>query len=84
MEQENTERYWSATRSLMFLMLFLWMFFAFGTTFRQRTQHDNVNNFPLGFYMAAQGSLIAFVISLILFAWWQDKIDRRYGMAEDE
>jgi putative solute:sodium symporter small subunit len=39
--------------------------------------------FPLGFYMAAQGSLIAFVVQLFLFARQQDKIDREFGVAED-
>ena len=32
--------------------------------------------FPLGFYMAAQGSLIVFVVMLFVFAKQQDKIDK--------
>jgi putative solute:sodium symporter small subunit len=40
--------------------------------------------FPLGFYMAAQGSLIAFVVMLFVFARQQDRIDREHGVAEDE
>jgi putative solute:sodium symporter small subunit len=43
-----------------------------------------VLNFPLGFYMAAQGSLIAFVVMLFVFARQQDKIDRDCGVAEDD
>jgi putative solute:sodium symporter small subunit len=34
--------------------------------------------------MAAQGSLIAFVIMLFVFAKQQDKIDRDHGVAEDD
>jgi putative solute:sodium symporter small subunit len=40
--------------------------------------------FPLGFYMAAQGSLIAFVAMLFIFAKQQDQIDREHGFAEDD
>ena len=40
--------------------------------------------FPLGFYMAAQGSLVVFVVLIFWFARTQDKIDRECGMAEDE
>jgi putative solute:sodium symporter small subunit len=40
--------------------------------------------FPLGFYMAAQGSLIVFVVMLFLFARQQDNIDREHGVAEDD
>jgi putative solute:sodium symporter small subunit len=43
----------------------------------------SVFDFPLGFYMAAQGSLIAFVVMLFVFAKQQDKIDREHGYAED-
>ena len=39
---------------------------------------------PLGFYMAAQGSLIAFVVQLFVFAKQQDNIDREFGVAEDD
>jgi putative solute:sodium symporter small subunit len=34
--------------------------------------------------MAAQGSLIAFVVILFWFAKRQDQIDREYGFAEEE
>ena len=40
--------------------------------------------FPLGFYMAAQGSLIAFVVMLFVFAKQQDAIDREFGVAEED
>ena len=40
-------------------------------------------SFPLGFYMAAQGSLIVFVVQLFVFAKQQEKIDRECGMAEE-
>jgi putative solute:sodium symporter small subunit len=41
-------------------------------------------HFPLGFYFAAQGSLIAFVVQLFVFSWQQHKIDVECGMAEPE
>jgi putative solute:sodium symporter small subunit len=40
--------------------------------------------FPLGFYMAAQGSLIVFVVMLFMFAKQQHKIDREHGYAEED
>ena len=43
-----------------------------------------VLQFPLGFYMAAQGSLIVFVVMLFVFAKQQDNIDREFGVAEDD
>ncbi len=40
--------------------------------------------FPLGFYMAAQGSLIVFVVMLFMFARQQNRIDGEHGYAEEE
>jgi len=71
----------------MFAHLFVWLFFGyivhmFVNTLNQFT--IPVLKFPLGFYMAAQGSLIAFVVMLFVFAKQQDKIDREHGVAEDD
>jgi putative solute:sodium symporter small subunit len=44
----------------------------------------SILNFPLGFYFAAQGSLIVFVVQLFVFAKQQDAIDREFGMAEED
>ena len=43
-----------------------------------------VVDFPLGFYMAAQGSLIVFVVMLFVFAKQQNAIDREFGYAEED
>ncbi len=82
--ENNTERHWSATRMLMFFMLLLWLFFSFGIHYFVIDLNTiQFLGFPLGFYMAAQGSLIAFVLMLFWFAYAQDRIDRKYGVAED-
>ena len=85
--QANTDAHWRATTRLMFTYLGIWFFF--GYVIHMFVVPLNkivipVLGFPLGFYMAAQGSLIAFVTILFLFARQQDKIDREYGMAEED
>jgi putative solute:sodium symporter small subunit len=68
----------------MWTMFALWVFFSFVVHFFVNQLNSIVIlGFPLGFYMAAQGSLIAFVIMLFLFAKRQDTIDREEGVAED-
>jgi putative solute:sodium symporter small subunit len=41
-------------------------------------------HFPLGFYMAAQGSLYVFVVQLFIFVKQKDGIDREFGVAEED
>jgi putative solute:sodium symporter small subunit len=66
-------------------MVGLWVFFSFVIhMFSGALNKIVIFGFPLGFYMAAQGSLIIFVIMLFWFASAQDKVDRRYGFAEED
>ncbi len=86
-QRSNDEVHWTRTTNLMLAHLFIWFFFGY-------IVHMFVNflnqftvpilKFPLGFYMAAQGSLIVFVVMLFVFAWQQDRIDRQHGVAEDD
>jgi putative solute:sodium symporter small subunit len=83
--QDQQDSYWKETSSLMFLMMGLWLFFSYVIHFFVTPLNNiKIAGFPLGFYMASQGSLIAFVAMLFWFAKAQDKIDRESGVAEDE
>jgi putative solute:sodium symporter small subunit len=83
----NQEAHWKKTTNLMLTHLGIWFFFGY-------IIHMFVNplnkivipilGFPLGFYMAAQGSLIVFVVQLFLFAKQQNRIDREFGYAEED
>ncbi|MCT7375135.1 DUF4212 domain-containing protein [Chelativorans salis] len=79
------DRYWQKTRNLTILVLALWVFFALIIP----TLVGSLNNvtflgFPLGFYMIAQGSLIAFVVLIWFQNWRQDSIDDEFGFGEEE
>jgi putative solute:sodium symporter small subunit len=87
MASSNDQAHWRSTTTLMLTHLGIWFFFGyiihmFVNTLNQFTVP--ILKFPLGFYMAAQGSLIVFVVMLFVFAWQQDKIDREHGVAEDD
>jgi putative solute:sodium symporter small subunit len=82
---EQHDSYWAKTSSLMYVMLGLWFFFSFAVhMFVVPLNKIVILGFPLGFYMAAQGSLIAFVAMLFWFAKAQDRIDVEEGVAEEE
>jgi putative solute:sodium symporter small subunit len=82
---DNEQRHWGATTRLTVLMLVIWVVFSFIIhMFAPTLNGTKVAGFPLGYYMAAQGSLIVFVAILFWFAYAQDKVDRDHGVAEDE
>lgn len=88
MSVENTEareRYWHKTRNLTILVLALWAFFSLIIPSLVGTLNSvRFLGFPLGFYMIAQGSLIAFVVIIWFQNWRQDAIDDEFGFGEEE
>lgn len=76
--------YWRKTSGLMWTIMILWFIFSFGIhLFAVQLNQVAFLGFPLGFYMAAQGSLIAFVVLCFWNAMAQNKIDKEFGVAED-
>lgn len=65
------------------LVLFLWAIIAFAIPpIVQPLNLIHFLGFPLGFYMLAQGGLIAFLLIAIVSAWRQDRIDARQGAGD--
>jgi putative solute:sodium symporter small subunit len=84
---ENEQAHWKKTTNLMLAHLGIWFFFGYIIHMFVGPLNKIVIpivGFPLGFYMAAQGSLIVFVVMLFMFAKQQNKIDREFGFAEED
>ena len=81
---EQQAAYWHRTRSLMITILIVWFIFSFAIhLFAPQLNGIRILGFPLGYYMAAQGSLIAFVLMCIWNAKSHDKIDREFGVQDE-
>lgn len=76
--------YWEKTRGLMLVILAAWFVFSFLIHFwAPQLNQIRIIGFPLGYYMAAQGSLIAFVLMCVWNAKAQDKIDHEFGVQDE-
>ncbi len=81
---EQRDAYWSKTSRLMWIIMGLWVLFSFVIpAFAVQLNEIRIFGFPLGFYMAAQGSLIFYVVVCFWNASAQNKIDKEFGVAED-
>ena len=77
------DAYWKKTSRLMWIILTLWVIFSFvAPAFAVQLNTIVIWGFPLGFYMAAQGSLIAYVVLCFWNASAQNKIDEEFDVAE--
>lgn len=76
--------YWKKTSGLMLTILAVWFFASFLVhIFAPSLNGIRILGFQFGFYMAAQGSLIIFVVGLFWFAKRQNEIDEEFGVQED-
>ncbi|MGK7868945.1 DUF4212 domain-containing protein [Falsiroseomonas sp. E2-1-a20] len=84
MDKATGDAYWRRTSGLMWTMMAIWAIAGFGVhLFATSLNTIVILGFPLGFYMAAQGSLIIFVVSLFWFASRQNAIDEEFGVEEE-
>jgi len=84
-EADNRVEHWRRTKNLMIVHMVIWFIFSYVVHWIAPSLNKiSLFQFPLGFYMAAQGSLIAFVVQLFIFSRQQETIDRECGMAEEQ
>ncbi len=74
--------YWRAHLRVMALLLSLWFGVSYGCgiLFAPALNAFQLGGFPLGFWFAQQGSIYAFVLLLVVYVLWMDRLDRRYGV----
>ena len=87
MPDPNTETYWQRTRQLMVVTLGLWLVLAVVVPLFVLSLNRIIIPYldlPLGFFLAAQGTLLALVVLLFWFARRQDRIDRDHFIIDDD
>ena len=83
--QSVRDAHWAKTRNLTITILILWFFFSFVVHwFADGLNAITFMGFPLGYYMAVQGSLAIFVVLIFVQNWMQDKIDDEAGFGEEK
>jgi putative solute:sodium symporter small subunit len=82
--EERTERrriHWAKTRSLTFVVLAIWFTFSIlAPWFAKELDGATFLGFRLGYYLIVQGSLIVFVLLIVVQNLIQDRIDDAYGV----
>lgn len=72
------KRYWRIKLSLTLFLLGLWFVVAFVTTYFARELSVVFMGWPLGFWIAAQGAPLAFLLIVLVYAAAMDRLDERH------
>lgn len=83
---EQKESYWRYNARLTMILLAIWFVVAYllGGIFAGALNSVVIFGFPLGYYIAAQGALIVFVLEIAIYARLMNKKDLEYGIHEEE
>lgn len=82
---EKHREYWRRNLRVTAVLLLIWALVTFVPIYYAKAFNEiNFFGWPLGFYMGAQGSLIVYVFLIWLYARIMDKLDREYGVHEEE
>ena len=82
---EQKESYWKYNIRLTTILLVIWFVvtYLFGGLWAGALNEIVILGFPLGYWVAAQGSLAVFVIEIWVYARLMNKLDLEYGIHED-
>ena len=77
--------YWDKNLVITGILLFIWFVATFVVAWFARDLNTiSFLGFPLGFYMAAQGSLIIYVVLIWIYARYMNRLDKVYDVDEGD
>ena len=76
----SLRRYWRANVTLMAVLLSVWAFVGLGcgVLLADYLNQYHIAGFPLGFWFAQQGSIIVFVLLILIYALAMNRLDRKH------
>ncbi|MDG2422722.1 MAG: DUF4212 domain-containing protein [Phycisphaerales bacterium] len=85
---QNQQAYFRANLIRIFILLLIWAFVSFGCGIFMAPWLNQWylpgTGYPLGFWFAQQGSIYVFVILIFIYVVLMKRLDRRYGVSEDD
>jgi putative solute:sodium symporter small subunit len=83
--QKRKDEYWRYNITLTTILLVIWFVVTYvvAGVMAGWLNRFSFLGFPLGYYMAAQGSLAIFVIEIAVYAYLMNRKDLEYGIVEE-
>ena len=83
---KNNSEYWRANITLMLILLAVWFFVSFvcGILIVDYLNQFRFFGYKLGFWFSQQGAIYTFVVLIFVYVWGMNKLDKKYGVEEEE
>ena len=87
-ESLEPHAYWRANLRIIGLLLAVWLVVGLllSVVFVETLNRFSLGGYPLGFWLAQQGSIYVFIVLIFVYAKWMDRVDRsrRTGAPDDD
>jgi putative solute:sodium symporter small subunit len=86
MTSKNASSYWKSNLKIVSSLLCVWFIVSFGAGILFVDALDTIRfgGFKLGFWMAQQGSILVFVVLILVYIRLMDKLDSQYNEAQQD
>ena len=81
---DQHRRYWRKNRTVIAILLLVWFVVTFGVSYFARSLSFSFFGWPFSFWMGAQGALLVYGLIIGFYAWYMNRLDIDYGVAEED
>jgi putative solute:sodium symporter small subunit len=81
---EKHKEYWRKNVRITIVLMVIWVAITYVVGFYARELSFNFFGWPFSFWVGAQGALALYVVLIAFYAWYMNKLDQEYGVAEGE
>lgn len=84
LSREKAREYWRKNVRLIAMLMTVWFLVSFVAAILMAEPLTNVylGEIPVSFWFAQQGSIIVFVLIILVYIWRMNKLDREYGVED--
>ncbi len=84
--RQGLKRYWRDNQRIIFIMLIIWFVFSFVLSifFVRELNEFKLGGFPLGFWIAQQGSIFVFIIMVLVYCFMMEYGDKKFHLEEQK
>lgn len=81
---DSHRQYWQKNLNITAVLMAVWFVVTFVVAYFARDLNFTFFGWPFSFWMAAQGSLIVYVVIIWFYARYMNQLDQEHGVAEVE
>ena len=81
---ERRQEYWRKNLRITAILMAIWFVVTFVVSYFARELSFSFFGWPFSFWMGAQGALVVYVLIIFYYQVYMSRLDREYGVDEEE